>query len=183
MFGIGMGPDANEKTQYGDLSSASGFATTLGEQDLAKGSEFEQAILSGDPGKISQALAAPISAAKTSAQQQNKTTAEFGTRSGGTTASVASTNDKIHADITNLLGSLTGSAASGLMSTGASSLSTGISGTDAAFNAATKMRQQTGDKWNDVFKSAADIGAGVLGAIPAGPGGFADVGSNVLGAM
>lgn len=106
MFGIGYGPSQNEKTQYGELSNASGFATNLGEKDLTASSDFMNAILSGDATKQAQVLAPEISAAKTSAAQDRKTGAEFGTRSGGTTAANNAATDKVHSDITDLLGNL-----------------------------------------------------------------------------
>lgn len=183
MFGIDEGPSKQQNSQYGDLTSASGFATGLGESDLTASSNFMQAILSGDPTKISQVLAPQISAEKTSAQQQNKTAAEFGTRSGGTAASTAATNDKVHSDITNLVASLTGGAASSLASTGSSLLSTGISGDATGFGEATQLQKQRASKIGDIFSSGAGLASGILSGLPMGPGSFGDIGSNIFGAI
>ena len=73
-----------------------------------------------------QILSPEISAAKSSAAQENKKAAEFGTRSGGTAASTAATNDTVHGYITNLLGTLTGSSATNLANLGTTEMSTGL---------------------------------------------------------
>lgn len=176
-----MGVSKDQNTQHGALEQGSGFATNLGEGDLTASSAFMRDILSGDATKQAQALAPEISAAKTSAAQSNKTNAEFGNRAGGTNASTAATNDKVHSDITNLLGSLTGSSASGLASTGSNLLNLGIQGNQVGFNQASQLQQQKLAKFNDIISSSASVAEGVLGAIPGKPGGFADVGSNVAG--
>jgi len=165
-----MGPSQNEKNTYGDLLSSSGFATNLGESDLSSSSDFMKAILSGDSSKISQALAPQISGAKTRAQQQKKTTAEFGTRSGGTAASMAGIDDATHASITDLIGTLTGGAASSLSSTGAGLLNSGMSGYGTAFNEAKTMQEQNQAKMGDIFGSIGNI-AGVVGNFVPGIGG------------
>ena len=103
------------------------FSTALGESNATAGSDFQKAILSGDSTKQMQVLAPVVSAAKTSASQQNKTNSIFGTRSGGTAASAASTDDKVHGDITNLIGTLTGKSADSLLSSGSTFLNQGES--------------------------------------------------------
>jgi hypothetical protein len=170
MFGIGMGPTQNEKNTYGNLTAASGFATNLGESDLTASSDFMKAILSGDSSKISQALAPQISGAKQRAQQQKKTTAEFGSRSGGTAASMAGIDDATHASITDLIGTLTGQSVSGLSSAGSSALGAGMSGYGTAFNEANTMQQQSQAQMGDIFNSIAGI-AGVAGGFVPGAGG------------
>jgi hypothetical protein len=139
-----------------------------------------KSLLSGDASQITQVLAPQISAEKTAAQQTNKTNAMMGNRGGGTAASTAATNDKVHSDITNLIGGLTGSAASGLTSAGTSLLGAGISGTSAAFGEANQMQQQRANQWNDIFKSAASVAGGVIGGLPAGAGSWQDITSNAL---
>jgi hypothetical protein len=104
------------------------FSTGMGEKNLTSSSKFFNDILSGDSSKQSQALAPEIGTAKTSAAQTNKTKAEFGTRSGGTAASTAATNDKVHSDITGMVGNLTGTAANSLASSGSSLISQGMQG-------------------------------------------------------
>lgn len=181
MFGIGFGPDQNEKNTFGNLESASGFGIGLGESDLSAASTFMRDILSGNATTQNQALAPQISAAKERAQQQKKSTAEFGTRSGGTAATMASIDDATHASITDLIGSLTGSAASGLASMGESALNSGLYGEEGAFGEARTMHDQSESKWNDIFKSAASFAEAGLDMLPAGAGGFADKASNLAG--
>src|ERR1700678_2882806 len=96
---------------YGQIG---GQQTGQGQSNENAASGFWNSILSGNASTQAQALSPEISAATTSAQQQNKTNALFGNRSGGNTASAASTNDRVHSDITNLIGSLTNSSASSL---------------------------------------------------------------------
>jgi hypothetical protein len=163
IFGIGYGPSKAEEQQFGALNSASQFATGLGEGDLTKSSDFMSSILSGDSSKISQALAPQIGSAKERAQQGTKTAAEFGGRSGGTAASTAATNDKVHSDITDLIGSLTGSSVSGLATAGSDLLGKGISGTTTAFNEANTMQKQRAAIFDDIFKSSAQVAGAVAG--------------------
>jgi hypothetical protein len=127
------------------------FSTGMGESNLTAGSNFFKSILSGDASKQAQVLAPAISSAKTQASQDNKKNAIFGTRSGGTAAASSATDDKVHSDITNLIGNLTGSAASNLTSTGGSLLSTGLSATGQDAD----MSQKQMENWkSSIFGSA-----------------------------
>lgn len=168
MFGIDIGPSSQENQNYQQLSSASNWATGAGEGDILAGTNFMKGILSGDATKISQVLAPTISAAKTSAQQTNLTSAENGTRSGGTAANNATTADRAHSDIVSAIANLTGSAASGLTSAGSGLLGTGISGTQAAFGDAAKMQAQRAAKWNDIFQSISAVAGGIAGGFGGG---------------
>ena len=126
------GQDPTLNSAIGSLSSTGGWATNQGQQNVSAGSNFLRAITGGDISKIMQVLSPEINAAKGAASQQNKTQEEFGGRSGGTAAGTAARSDTVHSDITNLIGSLTGGAASGLLSSGQGLLSTGIGATGAA---------------------------------------------------
>ena len=138
---------------------AADFATGLGEKNLTTSSDFWNSILSGDSSKTSKALASQIGAAKTSAAQTNKTNAELGTRSGGTAASTAATNDKVHSDVTSMIGDLTGKAASNLQSSGSSELSTGLQG----LNQQASLSQDQLENWsNSIF------GKGITSGVAAG---------------
>lgn len=106
----------------------SDFASGMGQKNATAGSNFFQSLLSGDSSKTSQVLAPQISAAKTSLQQDQKTNTMKGGRSGGMAASNNAAQDKIHSDITNLTGSLTGGAANSLMSSGQNLLTTALGG-------------------------------------------------------
>jgi hypothetical protein len=138
-------------------------------------------VLSGDPTKVAGALAPQISAAKKSAQNDVATRTMFGDRTGGNTATNASTSDKVHSDITDLIGSLTGGAASGLASSGSSLLGQGMSGSSQAFDESDRLHKEREAQINDIFSSSAAVVGSVLGAIPGNPGGAADVGSNIAG--
>jgi hypothetical protein len=159
MFGIDMGVSGDQKQQYADLTSAGGFATGEGEGDISASDKFFKDILSGDSTKTAQALAPQIGAAKTSAQQQTATDAQFGNRGGGTNASSAAANDRVHSDITGLVGETTGKAASTLGSEGGGLLSTGIGAATTGFNEASKMQQQKEAKFNDIINSSVAVAA------------------------
>lgn len=153
-----------------------GYASSVGQQNTTAGSNFFQGLLSSDATKTSQVLAPQISAAKTSLQQDQKTAAQNGTRSGGTAASNNAAKDKIHSDITNLTGSLTGGAASTLLSSGSSLLGTSL----GALNQQASMSQQQMQNWQNsilgkgitgAVQGAESLGMGAAGgALPGGPG-------------
>ena len=159
MFGIDMGVSGDQKQQYADLTSAGGFATGEGEGDISASDKFFKDILSGDSTKTAQALAPQIGAAKTSAQQQTATDAQFGNRGGGTNASSAAANDRVHSDITGLVGETTGKAASTLGSEGSGLLSTGIGAATTGFDEASKMQKQKEAKFNDIINSSVAVAA------------------------
>ena len=121
------GKSAELNTLIGQFGQTGAQQTGAGQKNQNTASNCWDAIVGGDSSKTMQALAPEVSAEKTSAANQNKTNAMFGTRSGGNTASAAATNDKVHSDITNLIGSLTNSSASNLASLGTSQVSTGLS--------------------------------------------------------
>ena len=159
MFGIDMGVSGDQKQQYADLTSAGGFATGEGEGDISASDKFFKDILSGDSTKTAQALAPQIGAAKTSAQQNAKTAEEFGNRGGGTNASSAAEGDRLHSDITGLVGETTGKAASTLGSEGSGLLGTGIGAAATGFDEASKMQQQKAAKFNDIINSSVAVAA------------------------
>ena len=150
------------KTLSNDIAQAGqtgGWATGQGMSDISAGTGFMKSILSGDATKQMQALAPEISAAKTSAANANKTAAMFGGRSGGTAASTASTTDKLHSDITNLLGSLTGSSATGLTSAGSNLLTQGME----SFNQQADLSQKQMQNWSDSI-----FGKGITSGVASG---------------
>lgn len=157
-------------TNIKKFGAAGDFATNMGESSLTAGTNFEQGILSGDATKQMQTLAPEISAGKKAAQEQNKTSAEMGTRSGGTAASTAARDDTLHGQIVNLLGSLTGGAASNLMSSGKGLLDSGT----AAFETQDAASQQQMQNWSSsLFGKAITSAASAaesygLGKIPGG---------------
>lgn len=183
IFGIDEGPSGQEKKNYNQLDTASGFAIGSGEGDITASQTFLRDILSGDPTKIATALAPEISAGQQQASQAKKTAAEFGTRSGGTASTLANIDAAQRGNIINLAGGLQSSAASNLGSLGSSLLSTGIGAKETAFNEAQTMQAQRAQFWNDLFKSVAATAGGIVGALPGSPGGLQDVASNAIGAV
>lgn len=173
LFG-GSSPQLN--TLIGQYGQIGGNLTGQGQKYTNQSGDFFSSILSGDASKQAQVLAPEISSAKTSAQQQNKTNAEFGTRSGGTTASTAATNDRVHSDITNLIGSLTGSSASNLASLGTTLTGQGLGALGQEQGA---VAQQMANWQNSILgkgitgavQGAEALGMGAAGgALPGGPG-------------
>jgi hypothetical protein len=112
-----------------------------------------QDILSGDPTRVSKALAPQISTMQKQNQQQRNQTAQFAPRSGGNAATVANLGTSGRSDIINLTGALTNSAATNLGSQGAGLLSMGMSGNEAGFDMATQMQAQQAAKWNEIINA------------------------------
>lgn len=147
-----------------------------GQSNENAGSKLWKDIVSGDATKTMQAIGPEASAEKTSAANSNKTTAMFGNRGGGTGASTAATTDKVHSDLTNLIGSLTNSSASNLVNLGENQVTTGL-GSLSQEQGAVQQRIQN---WSNSIlgksitgavsaAESAGIGAGV-GALPGGVG-------------
>ena len=170
------GQNTNLNQDIGATNQIASFATGMGESNLTAGSNFSKAILSGDATKQMQALAPIISAANTSNAQTQKTNAMFGNRSGGTAASNAASSDKLHGDIQNLIGNLTGSAANSLTSSGSSLLSQGAStyGENAQLSQIQVQNWQNsilGKGITNGVQAAETAGLGAAGgALPGGPG-------------
>lgn len=148
-----LSKDMNQMGQIG------GFSTGLGEKNLGESSKFWSGLLSGDSSKVSQTLAPQIGQAKTSAQQETKTRSEFGNRSGGTAASNAMTSDKLHSDITSLIGNLTGKAADSLSSSGSSLLAQGQS----AYGQQADLSEKQMQEWQQSIFGGAITGAAGIG--------------------
>ena len=167
LFG-GANPTLNNT--IGQTGQISNFASGLGQSNTSAGSGFFNSLLSGDSSKIAQTLAPEISAAKVSNQPTQKANSIFGNRSGGTAASNAASSDKLHSDITNLTGSLTGGAASTLLSSGQSLLGTALGG----YNQQANMSELQQQNWaNSIF------GQGLTGGLLGGEGiGLASAGKS-----
>jgi hypothetical protein len=100
LFGIGGSAAKTDRKQqlssWGDLQSIFGATSTLGQGQAKQGaanlgtaSDYFNAIASGDPSKMSTALAPQISAIKNITSQGVNTLNQFGTRSGGTAGAVS----------------------------------------------------------------------------------------------
>lgn len=145
-----LSKDISKTGQIGD------FSNSLGTSNTTKGSDFFSSLLSGDSSKVATTLAPQISAEKTSLQQNQKTSAQNGDRSGGKAASNDAAQDKVHSDITNLTGSLTSGAASTLLSSGQSLLGAAT----GAYDQQSKLSQQQMENWEKSI-----LGTGITGAI------------------
>lgn len=178
-FGIDQGPSSQETGQYNLLNSSSQFATGMGQNNLSLSSQFFSNLLT-DPTK---ALAPEISAGQTQTQQQAKTNAEMGTRSGGTTGAAQAGGAANRANVINLMGSTQTGAASNLASSGANLLGQGMQGEEAGFGEANTMQQQRAKMWSDLIGSIASTAGGAVAGIPGAPGGAADIGSNMLAGL
>ena len=183
LFGGKNSTLSSDISQFGNVGQQQ---TGQGQKNENQASNFFSSILSGDSSKQAQALAPEISAAKKSAQEQTKTNAEFGSRSGGTAASTAATNDKVHSDITNLIGSLTNSSATNLASMGESQIGTGLS----ALSQQEQASQQQMQNWSNsilgksitgAVSAAESAGLGAVGGAMGGAGAGAGAGGSFGG--
>jgi len=157
------GANSTLSNTMGQTGQIAGVASDQGQKNLSAGSNFFNSLLSGDSSKVAQTLAPEISAAKVSNQQTQKTNATMGNRSGGTAATNAASSDKLHSDITNLTGSLTGGAANTLLSSGSGLLTTALGG----YKQQADMSQQQMENWSNSI-----AGLGITSAI-GGAEGFA----------
>jgi hypothetical protein len=146
-------------SDIGAVGNIAGTATSLGTKNLNSASNWLNAITSGDASKTMQALSPITSAAKKSQQTQAKTNSIFGTRSGGTTGANIASSDKLHSDITNLIGSLTGSAVSEQANLGSSLLQTGL----GAYTTQADLSQQRMQNWSDSI-----LGKGITSGVAFG---------------
>lgn len=161
-FGIGQGPNDQQRTQYGDIANLANFSTAAGEKALLQGLNFEEAIVSGDPSKIARVLGPETSAINKQGQQELKTMSEFGTRSGGTGAAAQTVGDATRSRYDTMVSNLLGGAVSNEIATGQGLLNTGLSAHEGAFDAASKIQELNANKWNDIFKSIEQL-VGIAG--------------------
>jgi len=121
LVGLFEGDPAQQ--QEAQLNSLSNYETGVGEGLTTSAAGFDEAILSGDPTRIAQALAPQISGQQTQIQQAANKNAQFGTRSGGTAASTAGAEGAGRANLINLEGGLQSQTADSAGSLGSNLLS------------------------------------------------------------
>ncbi len=156
LFG-GSNPTLN--SQISSLGSIASNATNLGTADTNAASNFFNSILSGNQQKIGQALAPQIAGIQGREQQSKQTASQFGNRSGGINASMQMAGDTANANLTNLVGSLTGGAASGLAGIGAQQQGLGLQ----AYQQQEGVSQEQLSNWqNSIFGGVADAGVNKL---------------------
>ncbi len=142
---------SNDIKQLGQLA---GYSTGVGETDTNAASKFYTDILSGSPTRQAQALAPEITAGQTQVQQAANKNAQFGTRSGGTTASTAGAEAANRGNIIQEIGGLQGTAASGAGSLGTSNLELASTNTQA-------QAQESQEQMQNMMNSV--LGGGISG--------------------
>jgi hypothetical protein len=156
LFG-GSNPTLNKNIQ--EFGQIGGFATGMGEKNLTQASNFYSSLLSGDPSKQAQTLAPEISAQQQQGQQAKNAAAQFGSRSGGTAASMQSIDAQGRGSINNMIASLLGSSAGALSSQGQGLLSQGT----GAYQAQQAASQQQMENWSNSI-----LGKGITSGVAAG---------------
>jgi hypothetical protein len=141
------------------------FGTKLGEKDIKTGSDFYNALLSGDPTAIGRILGPEFSDIQKQGQQQIQTQGEFGNRSGGTNASNQQNIDTQRANVERMISQLTGQAAQGVTGIGENALNAGITADQLqAQQAEQKLQHQI----NSLFSKMISGGMGALESIGIG---------------
>ncbi len=146
--------------------SIGNFATGMGESNSTAGSNFFHSLLSGNQSKISSALAPETSLMQSNAQQAENNASQFGTRSGGTAATMANIGNEQRGNMLNLVGRLQTGAASNLLGSGQEMLGMGLN----AYNQQANMSEEQMQNWqNSLFGGALTGGAAIgmksLGAL------------------
>lgn len=153
--------------QMGNLAS---FLNNTGTADTATASNFDRTLLSGDSTAIAKLLAPHIAGIQQRQMQQRLQLANFGNRSGGTTAASIKAGDDTTGSINDLIAKLTGGAASEIGELGTKLLSQGQS----AVTEQAKLSQQQMENWRNSILGKS-IGTAVGAAETFGLGGAAGV--------
>ena len=132
-------PTANEGHQ---LAGLSGFETGTGEGLETAGAGFDESLLSGDPTKISSALAPEISTGQQQVEQAALGNANFGNRSGGTNAATQNAEAKNRGNIIDLEGGLQSGAASSALGAGSGLLGQASSNINDKASKVAKLKAQ-----------------------------------------
>lgn len=111
--GILGGQNGTLNSTIGKAGDISTFGTNTGQGAITDADSYYKNILSGDPSKIAESIAPEIKAGQEQTQQEKNSMAQFGTRSGGTTAASAGADAANRANITSLIGKLQSGAAAG----------------------------------------------------------------------
>ncbi len=152
-------PAQKEQDQFGALGN---YETGTGEALTTAGAGEELGILSGDPTKIATALAPEISTGQSQVEQQRLQGANFGTRSGGTTASTEAAEAANRGNIITLEGGLQRDAASSALGAGSGLLSGASSNIGSEAQLAEERRKQVTGDIGDIASGAASIATGLI---------------------
>lgn len=156
---IFTGSDPTINKDKGELGDLGEFSSNVGQNDTTAASGYYNGILSGDPSEVAKTLAPEISANQQQAQQQKETIGQFGSRSGGNTATGNAADTQSRANIVNLIGSERDKAASGLANLGTSNL--GMATNDTVDQA--KIAQQEHENMmKSIFGEGISSGVGSL---------------------
>lgn len=188
LFGLGgsaSGTDrGTELGAWGTLSDLSNFGKNKGEKAIGQASTYWSDILSGDPTKTAQAIAPQSKIIAGQAEQQRKTTSEFGNRSGGTNAANQMIDTNSAAAIQNLINSLIPQAASHLENIGGMELNLGAGTAATLGNQTERSREFDIQQENQTGAGISQLLKGGIGSIfegLSGGGGFGDVLSSLAG--
>ena len=152
-------PAQQEQDQFGARGN---YETGTGEGLTTAGAGYDLGILSGDPTKIATALAPEISTGQSQVEQQRLQDANFGTRSGGTTASTEAAGAANRGNIINLEGGLQSGAASSALGAGSGLLSGASSNIGSEAQLAEERRKQVTGDIGDIASGAASIATGLI---------------------
>jgi len=188
LFGMGGSASKTDRTHelgaWGTLSDVSNFGTGAGKTNITSGTADFKDILSGDPTKVSEAIAPQAGAIRSQANQQIQTNSQFGNRSGGTNASNQQISTNAEGKVQDLINTLIPQAAQNLESTGLSELSAGSSAAGELGSQTESARQFDKQQEGQLGGSIASLLTGGVGSVIeglAGGGGAGDVVSSLLG--
>jgi len=153
LFG-GSNPTLNAGIkQAGDVSQ---FTTGLGKNLTGQAGDWMSGLLSGDPAKTAKLLSPQIKGMQDQAQQQKRTMAQFGNRSGGTNAKGQTIDDTTRSNVNDMIAKVTSGALSESANMGQGLLQTGM-------NALNQQVQFSADQMQNWSNSI--LGLGVTKAI------------------
>ena len=156
--------------QQNELGTLGNEQISTGENLVTPAATYDENILSGDPTKIAQSLAPEISAGNQQVEQQRLTGSQFGTRSGGTTASGNAAEAQNRGNIINLVGGLQQSTAANAGSLGSSQESQGSGNIQTQASMAAANQKREASDVGDIASGAASIAAPFLGGGGGGGG-------------
>lgn len=156
-LGIGGGASGDEKQMFKLLANLGTFGTQKGQGATNQALDYFEAFLSGDPTKISQAIAPETKVIQGQAEQRKKQNAEFSTRSGGTAATNANIDTGKLQAIQDLVNRSRTAAAGEVGAIGQNLLNLGLSGGEAGFKAAETIQKQEQERWSDIFNSISQV--------------------------
>lgn len=172
--------EQQQQGAWGNLNSLFGASNKAGTafgiqggMDLDNLHQYFDSLLGNDKDAAFGAVAPAANAARAGADASRKERADMGTsRTGGTAASNVQGEDKIRAQITNLIGQLKPGAAQGLAGVSntelnammnALGLSANVAGTSASLIGAdiASRREASAQMWHSLLGGAANLGMGI----------------------